>query len=119
MRDGHGPLTWSAQPDIPRAMRFLVATSAWLMAWLSGLAADAPAKFPAGGMTFTRPATWTWVETTSPMRKAQLGVPGIDGKSGGEVVFFHFGAGGGVEPRPMSTGGWGSSREGRCPQVKG
>lgn len=76
-------------------MRLFVAMSAGLMAWMTLLGADAPAKFPAGGMTFTRPATWTWVETTSPMRKAQLGVPGIDGKAGGEVIFFHFGQGGG------------------------
>lgn len=69
--------------------------AAWLMAWSALLGAEAPSKFPAGGMTFTRPTAWTWVETASPMRKAQLGVPGIDGKAGGEVVFFHFGAGGG------------------------
>jgi len=33
------------------------------------------------------------------MRKAQLGVPGAEGKAGGEVVFFHFGSnnGGGVK----------------------
>ena len=60
-----------------------------------GMAAEAPATFPAGGLTFKRPEGWTWVETSSPMRKAQLGVPGLDGKAGGEVVFFHFGPGNG------------------------
>jgi len=62
--------------------------------WTSA-AADSPASFPVGGLTFKRPETWTWVATTSPMRKAQLAVPGADGKAPGDVVFFHFGPGNG------------------------
>ncbi len=58
--------------------------------WLTQ-AADAPATFPVGGLAFKRPEYWGWVATTSAMRKAQLSVPGADGKPGGEVIFFHFG----------------------------
>lgn len=62
-------------------------------------AAEAPVSFPVGGLNFQRPEGWTWVESTSPMRKAQLAVPGTGGSPGGEVVFFHFGPndGGGVK----------------------
>lgn len=56
-------------------------------------AADAPAKFEVGEFTFKPPAGWQWVETTSSMRKAQLKV-GKDAASA-EVIFFHFGPGGG------------------------
>ena len=61
----------------------------------TAFAADAPKSFPVGGLTFQRPEAWGWTETRSPMRKAQLSVPGSDAKSGGEVVFFHFGPGNG------------------------
>jgi hypothetical protein len=62
-------------------------------------AADAPATFKVSEFTFKRPATWEWVETTSPMRKAQLKVNDTDKKNFAEVVFFHFGPsnGGGVQ----------------------
>jgi hypothetical protein len=62
-----------------------------LAAVWNGAAAEAPASFPVGGLTFKRPEKWTWVETSSPMRKAQLAVPGVESKAPGEVVFFHFG----------------------------
>lgn len=65
------------------------------LSMLSLEAADAPAKFKVGEFTFGRPAKWEWVETTSSMRKAQLRIPGPAADSGGEVIFFHFGAGGG------------------------
>jgi hypothetical protein len=55
-------------------------------------AAD-PVEFAVGSFTFARPDRWEWVRPTSPMRKAQLAVPGQDGGSPAEVTFFHFGAG--------------------------
>ncbi len=61
--------------------------------------AEDPAKFEVGALTFTRPAEWAWVAVSSPMRKAQLNVPGADGGKPAEITFFHFGPGaaGGVE----------------------
>ena len=73
--------------------------------WLTGsiaamgaaalLAAEAPATFKVSEFTFTRPATWEWVQVTSAMRKAQLKVPEPKGKGQADVVFFHFGKGDG------------------------
>ena len=54
-------------------------------------AADAPRTFAVGGLNFNSPTDWTWVTTTSPMRKAQFSIAGADGAA--EVVFFHFGQG--------------------------
>ena len=61
--------------------------------------AEDPASFPVGGVTFTRPADWKWVPVNSPMRKAQLSVPGADAGKAADITFFHFGEGGagGVE----------------------
>jgi hypothetical protein len=60
--------------------------------------AEDPADFEVGSFKFTRPASWQWVQVTSPMRKAQLNVPGKDGGKPAEVVFFVFGSGaGGVQ----------------------
>jgi hypothetical protein len=56
---------------------------------------EAPKTFPVGGLTFSRPAEWNWVAVNSPMRKAQLAVPGIDPSKAAEITFFHFGQGGG------------------------
>ncbi len=73
---------------------FVLITFTTLLAALSSaVAADAPATFKVSEFTFTRPDSWSWVETTSAMRKAQLKVTGAD-KSTAEVVFFFFGAGG-------------------------
>jgi hypothetical protein len=58
------------------------------------IAADPPKSFKVGEFSFTRPATWDWVDVTSPMRKAQLKVPGKDGKNA-DVIFFYFGEAGG------------------------
>lgn len=58
-------------------------------------AAEAPTHFNVGEFKFQRPEKWEWIESSSPMRKAQLKVPGTDNKSSAEVVFFHFGPGGG------------------------
>ena len=59
------------------------------------LRAEEPATFPVGAFTFTRPAAWTWVPVSSPMRKAQLRVPGAAADQAADITFFHFGAGGG------------------------
>jgi hypothetical protein len=68
-----------------------------LVALLSALTlrAEDPATFDVAGLTFTRPADWKWVETTSPMRKAQLKVPGAQPEQAADIIFFHFGAGAG------------------------
>jgi len=55
-------------------------------------AAD-PVEFTVGSFVFARPESWGWVVPTSPMRKAQLSVPGVDASAPAEVTFFHFGAG--------------------------
>lgn len=62
-------------------------------------AADAPASFKVSEFTFQRPAKWEWIESASPMRKAQLKVNGADKETFAEVVFYHFGPsnGGGVQ----------------------
>jgi hypothetical protein len=60
--------------------------------------AEDPTEFEVGPWKFTRPAGWQWVQVTSPMRKAQLNVPGRDGGNPAEVTFFVFGGGaGGVQ----------------------
>jgi hypothetical protein len=57
--------------------------------------ADDPVSFPVGGLTFKRPADWAWVPVTSPMRKAQLRVPGAKADEAADITFFHFGPDGG------------------------
>jgi hypothetical protein len=74
-------------------LRVLAAT--WLLATGALGAAEPPATFKVSDFTFMRPTAWTWVETTSPMRKAQMKIPSADGKESAELVFFYFGAGGG------------------------
>jgi hypothetical protein len=64
-------------------------------AGLTRAADEPPATFKVGEFTFTRPASWEWVETSSPMRKAQLKVSDSKAKGSAEVVFFFFGPGGG------------------------
>jgi hypothetical protein len=59
------------------------------------LRAQDPATFEVGGLTFNRPAEWTWVPVTSPMRKAQLKIPGAKPAESADVTFFYFGEGGG------------------------
>ena len=65
------------------------------LAGAASLYAADPATFPVGGLTFKRPADWSWVEVSSPMRKAQLKVPGSKPEDFADIVFFHFGPGGG------------------------
>jgi hypothetical protein len=59
-------------------------------------AEDKPATFTAGDFKFTAPAGWNSVTPSSPMRKAELRVPGPEGTgAAGEAVItvFHFGPG--------------------------
>lgn len=57
----------------------------------ASLHAEDPATFPVGGLTFKRPAEWTWVQVSSPMRKAQLKVTGASADDAADITFFHFG----------------------------
>ena len=59
------------------------------------LRAQDPATFEVGGLTFDRPTDWSWVPVSSPMRKAQLKVPGAKPTESAEITFFYFGEGGG------------------------
>jgi hypothetical protein len=61
---------------------------------VNGLRAEEHATFTAGEFTFTRPANWEWVETTSQMRKAQLKVTDAATQASATVVFYYFGTGG-------------------------
>lgn len=80
----------------PMKLRFLVSTVFMLLAAIAF--AEDPADFEVGSFKFTRPAGWQWVQVTSPMRKAQLNVPGKDGGKPAEATFFVFGSGaGGVQ----------------------
>ena len=64
-----------------------------LIVFAAAASATGPIKFTVGSFTFARPESWEWVTPTSPMRKAQLSVPGHAGSPPAEVTFFHFGAG--------------------------
>jgi len=72
----------------------LVAISCLFAALNCLRAADARATFKVSEFTFTRPANWEWVESASPMRKAELKVVYQKTKAKAEVVFYHFGPGG-------------------------
>lgn len=57
---------------------------------LAGLAwgADAPATFKVGGLNFTRPADWRWVELADrSIRRAELNISGTGGESA-NVEFY-------------------------------
>jgi hypothetical protein len=60
-----------------------------LIATASIFAAD---TFPVSALTFTLPEGWKSVPPSSPMRKAQLAIPGKDGGKQADVTFFHFGS---------------------------
>ena len=60
----------------------------------ASLRAEDPTTFEVGAFKFARPAEWKWVAVASPMRKAQLAVPGKEGENPAEMTFFHFGASG-------------------------
>ncbi len=48
--------------------------------------------FAVSALTFSLPEGWKAVQPSSPMRKAQLAIPGKDGGKQADVTFFHFGA---------------------------
>jgi hypothetical protein len=87
------------QNALSRSRAALAITSRFFLLFLSfcalSLLADAPTTFKVSEFTFTRPASWEWVETTSSMRKAQLKVPDPKSKASADVIFFHFGKGDG------------------------
>ena len=59
-------------------------------------AAEEPVSFTAGDFKFAVPAAWRSEQPASPMRKAELYVPGPEGtgKAGEAIItVFHFGAG--------------------------
>lgn len=58
-------------------------------------AADAPKSFKVGEFTFNRPDSWLWVESTSPMRKAEMKISDPKSAQKADVAFFHFGPSGG------------------------
>ena len=69
-----------------------------LLASLAGVrapAAEPPATFKVSEFTFSRPASWEWVEVFVPMRKAQLKVTDPKTKNFADVIFFYFGPGDG------------------------
>ncbi len=77
-----------------RFMRIAFVASAFAATAFSACAEDA--VFKAGDFTFTVPAAWQSVEPASPMRKAELRVPGPKGtgdKGAATVTVFHFGPG--------------------------
>jgi hypothetical protein len=47
--------------------------------FLATALAEDSAKFTVGSFAFSRPAGWKSIEPTSPMREAQLQIPGKDG----------------------------------------
>ena len=71
----------------------------WILLCLAALTAragDKPATFAAGDFTFAVPTGWSSVTPSSPMRKAELRVPGPEGTgAAGEAIItvFHFGQG--------------------------
>lgn len=89
----------------------LLASSLALFATAS-FAADAPKPFSVGEFSFSAPAKWESVEVTSPMRKAQLKVPGKDGKNA-DVIFFFFGQGSGGGTKANVDRWLGQFEEGR------
>jgi len=83
-------------PMILLRRNFLRLASAALFAMGSALAAEpSPDTFQVGALSFKRPAEWSWVPVQSPMRKAQLAVPGLDPSKPADITFFHFGPSGG------------------------
>ena len=80
--------------NLPRRSFLLLASAAFLAVG-PALSAEPPATFQVGALSFTRPPEWIWVPVQSPMRKAQLAVPGLDPSKPADITFFHFGPTGG------------------------
>lgn len=62
-----------------------------LLLFVPRLPAAEPVSFQVGEFTFERPDGWQWIHPSSPMRKAELAVPGKP--EAAEITFFHFGPG--------------------------
>lgn len=92
-------------------LRVLLSICAIIALSLSARAGD-PATFAVSELNFTRPAGWTWVEPT-PMRKAQLRIPGAKPGETGDVVFFYFGPGSGGGTQANVDRWFGQFAEGR------
>jgi len=75
-------------------MRNLLVSLALGVMACTSFAAENTATFNVGEFAFQTPSGWESIKVNSPMRKAQLKVSG-EGKTSAEVVFFHFGPGGG------------------------
>ena len=73
----------------------LTALTALVASALPLVAEPAPETFSVGALAFKRPADWAWVPVQSPMRKAQLSVPGAETGKSADITFFHFGPSGG------------------------
>ena len=69
-------------------MKRLAVLALSLFASATLFAAD---TFPVSALTFALPEGWKSVQPSSPMRKAQLAIPGKDGGKQADVTFFHFG----------------------------
>lgn len=80
-------------PILRAAWRILPFGIFCLFAGSASLLASDPVQFQVGAYTFERPADWSWIVPSSPMRKAQLSAPGEDGVANAEITFFYFGAG--------------------------
>jgi hypothetical protein len=74
-------------------MHFRLFFAAAILAFTFTVHAQDPATFEVSSLKFQRPTDWQWVPVTSPMRKAQLKVPGADPDKAAEITFFHFGGG--------------------------
>jgi hypothetical protein len=93
-------------------MRVLFSTFCSAAIVTFAVAAEAPKNFKVGEFFFARPGSWEWVEVTSAMRKAQLKVPGKDGKNA-DVIFFYFGEGSGGGTKANVDRWLGQFEEGR------
>ena len=74
-------------------LRALIAVCLSAAALVQAAAAEDPASFEVGPLKFQRPPEWKWVAVSSPMRKAQLSIPGAGPDKAAELTFFHFGQG--------------------------
>lgn len=90
-----------------RTLKALALASVLICGGTRGFSAEEHASFKVGEFTFQRAAKWSWVESASPMRKAQLK------SSDAEVVFFHFGPGNGGGTKANVDRWLGQFQEGR------
>lgn len=110
-RTGSGSLTPMQRFLTPRLLALSLCALLGLLPGSLAVAADAPAEFSAGTLTFTRPTAWRWVPSTSSVRSAELKVEGKGGAA--DVVFFHFGAGQGGDTKANVERWYGQFSDGR------